>query len=299
MVGNQGLQLTDFNDMWRFSVALHTSGMAPKGLEKPESILIAVQAGAEVGLAPMQSVQSIAVINNRPTLWGDALKGLVDASGLCVAFREYEDGKPFNDDFSAVCECQRKGQDVVRSVFSVADAKRAGLWDKAGPWKQYPRRMLKARARAFALRDAFPDVLKGLRVAEEERDIIDVTPSSAPDQSYATTPQSDEDDIGATIARAADALDAAEGSNSAPETQTEREPGDEPPDEPEPPQSPTQADRIAAALEVAGIDADAYDAICESLSVAGMDPNLMDGPTIAKLELAIQNAGKAKKKGAK
>jgi hypothetical protein len=52
-------------------------------------------------------------------------------------------------------------------TFSVADAIRAGLWRKPGPWCDYPRRMLQMRARAFALRDAFPDVLGGLYLREE------------------------------------------------------------------------------------------------------------------------------------
>lgn len=47
----------------------------------------------------------------------------------------------------------------------------AGLWGKQGPWKTNPRRMLQMRARAFAGRDAVPDVLKGLAVAEEAIDI--------------------------------------------------------------------------------------------------------------------------------
>jgi hypothetical protein len=60
--------------------------------------------------------------------------------------------------------------------FSVADAKRAGLWGKSGPWTQYPRRMLQLRARGFALRDAFPDVLKGLVTAEEAQDYPQASP---------------------------------------------------------------------------------------------------------------------------
>jgi hypothetical protein len=52
----------------------------------------------------------------------------------------------------------------------VADAKAAKLWGKSGPWTDYPRRMLKFRARGFVLRDVFGDVLKGLRTAEEVRD---------------------------------------------------------------------------------------------------------------------------------
>jgi len=48
------------------------------------------------------------------------------------------------------------------------------LWDKCGrngapgPWQQYPDRMLQARARSFALRDTFPDVLLGLSMSAEE-----------------------------------------------------------------------------------------------------------------------------------
>jgi hypothetical protein len=55
--------------------------------------------------------------------------------------------------------------------FSVVDAKRAGLFTKAGPWQTYPRRMLQMRARSFALRDAFPNVLKGLISVEEALDL--------------------------------------------------------------------------------------------------------------------------------
>jgi len=59
----------------------------------------------------------------------------------------------------------------VLGQFSMADAARAGLKGKSGPWQQYPQRMLQMRARGFALRDAFPDVLRGLISAEVAMDI--------------------------------------------------------------------------------------------------------------------------------
>src|SRR5690606_6210149 len=71
----------------------------------------------------------------------------------------------------------------IKATFSVADAKKAGLWGKQGPWQQYPKRMLSMRARAFALRDGFADVLRGLGIAEEVQDhqpIRDVTPLTPP-----------------------------------------------------------------------------------------------------------------------
>ena len=56
------------------------------------------------------------------------------------------------------------------SAFSKEKAMNAKLWGKDGPWKTYPERMLKMRARGFALRDAFADRLKGIITAEEARD---------------------------------------------------------------------------------------------------------------------------------
>jgi hypothetical protein len=159
------------------------SEFAPKDFKgKPESCLLAIQHGSEVGLSPMQSLQSIAVINGRPTIWGDAALALVQSSSQCVYVREYTDGD--GDNLTAFCEVQRRGypQPTV-AKFSVADAKKAGLWGKAGPWSQYPGRMLGLRARGFALRNAFADALRGLVTAEEAQDypvVAQVEPQKEP-----------------------------------------------------------------------------------------------------------------------
>ncbi|RJQ09404.1 MAG: hypothetical protein C4558_06290, partial [Dehalococcoidia bacterium] len=151
------------------------SDLVPKDFrEKPGNVLVAVQMGAEVGLAPMQAIQNIAIINGRPAVWGDACLALVKASGLLVMIDESDDGS------AATCVVQRRGEpNTVSRSFSMEDAKTAGLLSKDGPWRTYPRRMRQMRARAWALRDVFPDVLRGLAVREEVED-IDVTPAVAP-----------------------------------------------------------------------------------------------------------------------
>jgi len=123
--------------------------------------LIAIQWGEEIGLAPLQSTQNIAVINGRPALWGDALPALVKASKQC----EYISLTCENN--IATCKVKRVGEPEHTVIFSKAMAEKARLWGKAGPWCDYPERMLQNRARAFALRDTFPDVLKGLYTVEE------------------------------------------------------------------------------------------------------------------------------------
>lgn len=191
-VDSRGIVINDMESMWRWSQYVSASGLAPKGMEKPESIFVATQMGLEVGLTPMAALQNIAVINGRPTIWGDAQLAIVRSTGELEQFSEvYEaDGKQlartpvtFSDDVTAVCIVKRRGFPLQEGAFSVADAKRAGLWGKAGPWSQYPARMLRFRARSFALRDNFGDALRGMLTAEEVADIdtmIDVTPKREP-----------------------------------------------------------------------------------------------------------------------
>lgn len=166
----RGLALASFDDAFRFATMVAASDFAPKDFRgKPESCLLAIQHGSEVGLSPMQSLQSIACINGRPSVWGDAALALVMGSPVCEYVRERVDGE--GDAMVATCEAKRRGYPQATTVhFSVVDAKKAGLWGKSGPWTQYPKRMLQLRARGFALRDAFPDVLKGLVTAEEAQD---------------------------------------------------------------------------------------------------------------------------------
>jgi hypothetical protein len=168
------------DDAYRFAKMVASSEFPPKDFRgKPESCLLAIQAGSEVGLSPMQSLQSIAVINGRPSIWGDAAMALVQASPVCEYVREYTEGD--GDNLVAVCEAKRRGYPAPTVVrFSVADAKKAGLWGKSGPWQQYPARMLALRARGFALRNAFADALRGLITAEEAQDYPTPEPAREP-----------------------------------------------------------------------------------------------------------------------
>lgn len=159
----------DAEQAWRMAEMIAKSGLAPRDMQSPEKIVTAIFTGLEIGLKPMQAVQSIAVVNGRPTVWGDAALGLVEASGLLEDFEEIVEGD--GDAMVARCRAKRQGRaSAIERTFSAADAKAAGLWNKSGPWQQYKRRMLQLRARAFTLRDGFADVLKGLQITEEARD---------------------------------------------------------------------------------------------------------------------------------
>lgn len=156
-----GVQFRSLDELARLSMMIQRSRMAPKGFETPEAIAVAIQAGAELGLGPMKALQSIALINGRPCLWGDAPLALCQAHPLFESIAEDISGD------SATCTVKRKGMPPVVRTFGVNMAKRAGLWGKSGPWSQYPERMLQMRARSWALRDAFADALAGTVIREE------------------------------------------------------------------------------------------------------------------------------------
>lgn len=177
-LSNGILNPANLHEALEMAGVLCKSSLIPKDFQgNAGNVLVAIQWGMELGLAPMQALQSIAVINGRPSLWGDAVIALCKAHPVCEWVREYE------EDGVAVCVTQRRGDpEPVERRFSMDDAKRAGLLGKAGPWTQYPRRMMQMRARSWCLRDAYPDLLRGMAVAEEQQDrvIVNEVPAPAP-----------------------------------------------------------------------------------------------------------------------
>jgi len=164
----------------KFSEMISKSFMVPKDYQgKPANCLVAIQWGMELGLSPMAALQNISVINGKPAVWGDALLAMVRADSRCLSVKEEITGE--GDNRVASCSVRRQHSGEVEEIirtFSVAQAKTANLWNKRGPWQDYPERMLQHRARGNALRDAFPDVLHGMMSSEEAQDIPikDVTP---------------------------------------------------------------------------------------------------------------------------
>jgi hypothetical protein len=170
------LSINSLNELKDLSKDLANSGLVPKlYLNKPNDIFVAALMGAQLGLTVFASLTGIAVINGTPTVWGDTMLGLVMGHPECEDVVE-----SFNENATIwSCKVKRKGKSAVIRSFGYEDAKKANLINKPGPWTQYPHRMMQLRARAFALRDSFADVLKGIKMREEEEDIAeekDITP---------------------------------------------------------------------------------------------------------------------------
>jgi len=162
------LQPQNVTEAMQMAEMLSKSQMIPKNYQnKPQDTLVAMMMGSELGLHPIQALQNIAVINGKPSIYGDAMLALVQNHSAFGGIQESFDEAAQ----VATCIVWRKNGEKHTVTFSQADAKQAGLWAKAGPWSQYPKRMMTFRARGFALRDQFADALAGLISREEAEDM--------------------------------------------------------------------------------------------------------------------------------
>lgn len=155
----QALQLAEY---------MAKSEMVPKQYrQRPGDCFIAMQWGMEIGLKPLQALQSIAAINGKPNIYGDAGKALLLSHGCII---EEDDAEVVKANSRARCCIKRPGRPPVQRTFSLEDAKTAGLWGKEGPWRAYPWRQMAWRAFWFAARDAAADLLRGMGGMEESMD---------------------------------------------------------------------------------------------------------------------------------
>jgi hypothetical protein len=174
--GNRGLQLNSLDDYFRYANCLIQSGITPRGIKTPQQVIVALQYGAELGLKPMQAMSTVMVVNGKPALYGDGMLAVAQSSGVLEDIVETVTGE--GGAMVATCKVKRKGRSEVVATFSWADAQRAALTG-SDTYKKYPQRMLKHRARAFALRDAFPDVLCGVMCDLEAEELTPTFESGA------------------------------------------------------------------------------------------------------------------------
>lgn len=188
-VTDHGLDFSTFTGLCTLSKLIFESGACPKSMDSSKKVLIAIAQGRTVGLDPFQSMQAFYIVNGQATLWGNAPLAICRQHPAWVeaGFDEwFEQGtsqlvrlvghpsKWDDDTITAVCQTQRVGAEAKQSRFSVADAKKAGLWGATGKlYGAYPFRMLKFRARGYALNDNFGDSLKGIQIRETFDEEVD------------------------------------------------------------------------------------------------------------------------------
>lgn len=171
----------NFKHAYKMAELMSTTQLIPKAYHnKPADILVAFEFGRSLGLGPLQAVQNIAVVNGRPCLWGDAMLAVCQGNPDFHYIKETPMTNTNGEFIGYECCVKRKSYpEETTRIFTVEDAKKAGLWGK-NVWASYPQRMTQMRARAFALRDCFASSLMGVASAEEVNDYPSDSKQSKP-----------------------------------------------------------------------------------------------------------------------
>jgi len=191
----QGIRLSTLEDAWRFAQYVIDAKLAPAGMTSPSQVLVAMQAGMELGFTPMRALSVMKVINGHAGPMTTAAKAKIRSAGVLkpgTAIEEWieVDGARVEtltsaDLKKAVAKVRtHRGDETypTETAFSWADAERAGLTVKQ-TYKQYPQRMILHRARGFHFDDHFSDVLLGMHIAEVLPDYPPVLGVAGEDQS--------------------------------------------------------------------------------------------------------------------
>jgi hypothetical protein len=175
----------NWTEMIRFADMLSKTDFAPKDFKgKPEACAIAMLYGRQLGVGGLQAIQNIAVINGRPSVYGDLFWAII------ISHPEFVDVEEKSDENGAWVKLTRKKRAPKEATFTKKDAQTAGLWGKGGPWTNYPANQMLWRARTFAGRALFADALKGMTSSYEAEDYDGTTIDATPSSPATTTPTS-------------------------------------------------------------------------------------------------------------
>lgn len=150
--------------------AIHRTEMVPQSLRgRPDAVLAVALAGYELGIGPMQALQSINIIKGRPSVSPELMRALVQAQGHTIIVQA--------TDTEAKARCRRKEwpADLWTDYrWTLDDARRAGLLRGGdSSWEKFPRAMLSARVTSEACRIDFADVIAGMSYTPEEVEHFD------------------------------------------------------------------------------------------------------------------------------
>lgn len=172
---NKGLAPRDLDEMWRMCTMLAAAkDLLPRTFDTPEKIMVVLQAGSEVGLSPMQSIQGLYPVHGKVSLEAQTAVALIRASGVLEYMDDDFEGKAGDDEFCAVVRSKRSDDTHPKETrFSIRDAKIAGLWvektatGRSTAWATSPKDMLLWKCYARHAKRYYADIVKGLAIRED------------------------------------------------------------------------------------------------------------------------------------
>lgn len=156
--------------------ALFKSGLFPN-VKNVFGAFSIVQYGAELGIGPMTSLQSMAIVQGKIAMSAGMMLALAVKGGVTYQVVVSTNEK---------AEIKFKGDCEYTSTFSIEDAKRAGIYKEQSGWTKYPKDMCFHRAVTAGIRRVKPGIVLGLYAIEE---LQDAPPLDSPPKTQGTEGQ--------------------------------------------------------------------------------------------------------------
>ena len=178
----------ELNTIWKLCERIANTEFVPRTLKgRPEAIACAVLFGRELGIGPMQALQSVQVIEGKPSASPELMRALILRAGHKLDIVSSPTSATISGER---CDNGSKGA----ASFTVDDAVKAGLCRKGEhgqavarssngkvlPWESYTEDMLVARATSRLARRLFSDVIAGVSYVPEEMASTAATAPSEP-----------------------------------------------------------------------------------------------------------------------
>ncbi len=155
-------------DLYKFAETVSRTPFCPKEFQgKADDAFIAMLYGKSLGLAALQALQGIGVINGKPATYGETFWAVI------ISHPDFVDCEEDPREDQATVILSRRNRKPYTAIFTMAEAQTAGLKGKAGPWTNYPKGQMLWRARHRAATALFADAIKGILPREIAMDYID------------------------------------------------------------------------------------------------------------------------------
>lgn len=155
----------DWQMIREIAPAMHTARFF--GVANPEQAIAIMLKGHFLGFDPAASFEFIQVVQNRPALSPRGALAILQSSSECEAIKIDD----LTDDAGKPTGCRvymkRRNGFEYTITYSMEDAQQAGLVKPDSGWAKYPANMLRWRAIGFCADVVFPDVIGGLKRADE------------------------------------------------------------------------------------------------------------------------------------
>lgn len=173
-----------FDQIWRAAKLFASSDLVPTAYRnKPENCFIAIEMADRMGISPFAMLQSLVIIQGKPSMEAKLIIALVNDSGIFADPLEYEivGADPYAQDYKvrAFAKMKKTGKDCLGPWITYQMVKGEGWLDKGGSkWKTMPSIMFMYRAASFFAKVYCPNITMGMQTREEMEDVrlINITP---------------------------------------------------------------------------------------------------------------------------